>query len=182
MSQVIQAKTAIALPNVPRLGTNWEGQAGRNGGIFPGQNGQPDYFLIAPTSDLAAHSGISYGGYGERTTGADDMYDGLANMRAMLGSGNDHPLAQWAQSVEVEGFTDLYPPSIMELAQLRVTCPGLFPDSWVLSSTQSSAYYAWVQVFGGGGQHLGHKGHEFRARLVRRLIILPFSDSRAEGE
>lgn len=170
--------TGITLPGVPRIGTPWEGQAGRNGGIMRGEDGAPDYFLIAVDSALAKHDGIAYGSYGIRTVGADHKYDGLANMRAMLESGNDHPLATWAASVTIDGFSDLYPPSIMELAQLRVTCPALFEGGgWWLSSTQYSADNAWFQYFGDGGQYGGHKGGQSRARLVRRLIIQPFGTS-----
>ena len=170
--------TSIALPGVPRLGTRWEGQGGLNGGIFPGENGAPDYFLIGIDSALAKHDAIAYGGYGTHTPGADSKYDGLANLQALLASGNDHPVATWAASVTVDGFSDLYPPSIMELAQLRVTCPDLFEGSdWWGSSTQSSAGHAWVQLFGVGYQNYYCKDVRSRFRLARRFIIQPFSNS-----
>jgi hypothetical protein len=173
----IAVATSIALPGVPRIGTPWKGQGGLNGGMFPGENGAPDYFLIGVDSPLAKHKGIAYGGYRTRTPGADSKFDGLANTEALLASGNDHPLAKWAAGLSVDGFSDLYAPSIMELAQLRVSCPGLFVNDWYLSSTQFSADGAWGQYFDGGNQYGAYKTIEARGVAVRRLIIQPFSPS-----
>ncbi len=46
-----------------------------------------------------------------------------------------------------------------------------FDDVWYWSSTQSSAYYAYVQAFGDGTQYHYDKGTGRRVRPVRRLVI-----------
>ncbi len=43
--------------------------------------------------------------------------------------------------------------------------------AWYWSSTQSSAYHAWVQYFEDGDQLDDRKNHAFRARAVRRFLI-----------
>jgi hypothetical protein len=48
-----------------------------------------------------------------------------------------------------------------------------FSDSWYLSSTQYSPYYAWVQYFGDGHQTSAHKDLARRARAVRRFKVTP---------
>jgi hypothetical protein len=173
MNRAVEATavaTSIALLGVPRVGSIWEGQGGKNAGLMKGENGLPDYFVISPTSKLATINRIAYGSYGKKTAGADSRFDGLANMRALLESGNDHPLAQWAASIEIEGFTDLYPPSIAELALLRVNLPDEYGNDIALSSTQYSANGAWFQDFDNGYQYIVHKGLLFRGWAVRRVI------------
>jgi hypothetical protein len=155
---------------VPRLGTEWEGQGGLNAGLMRGENGAPDYYLIAPTTSLVLKSSIAYGGYGKKTAGADSMLDGFANTQALVNSGNDHPAAQWAARLAIDGFSDFFIPSIMELALLRVMVPDLFGDYWYVSSTQYSADSAWFQYFGGGLQGSAGKDFVGRFRAVRRFI------------
>ena len=43
--------------------------------------------------------------------------------------------------------------------------------TWYWSSTQYSAYNAWIQVFDDGDQGNDHKNFAFRARAVRRFLI-----------
>jgi hypothetical protein len=155
---------------VPRLGTEWEGQGGLNAGLMRGENGAPDYYLIAPTTSLALKASIAYGGYGKKTEGADSILDGFANTQALVNSGNDHPAAQWAARLAIDGFSDFFIPSIMELALLRVMVPDLFGDYWYVSSTQYSAGYAWNQYFVDGSQIIAYKLSEGRFRAVRRFI------------
>jgi hypothetical protein len=49
-----------------------------------------------------------------------------------------------------------------------------FDPEWYWSSTQDAAYpaYAWVQYFSNGGQYNHHKSSEYRARAVRRLLVI----------
>jgi hypothetical protein len=49
-----------------------------------------------------------------------------------------------------------------------------FDDVWYWSSTQYAAYasYAWMQAFNGGDQGSNRKSNEYRARAVRRLLII----------
>lgn len=49
-----------------------------------------------------------------------------------------------------------------------------FSDEWYWTSTQGAAYpdCAWMQLFGYGGQSIGHESYECRARAVRRFLII----------
>lgn len=46
-----------------------------------------------------------------------------------------------------------------------------FEPDWYATSTQSGAYYAWLQHFGDGLQDTGLKIHEFQVRLVRLIQL-----------
>lgn len=45
------------------------------------------------------------------------------------------------------------------------------PDDYYWSSTQSSRYLAWAQLFADGYRYDDSKGNEFRARAVRRFVL-----------
>jgi hypothetical protein len=45
-------------------------------------------------------------------------------------------------------------------------------QSWHWSSTQYSAFNAWVQDFSDGGQNIGYKDRKLAARAVRRILII----------
>lgn len=49
-----------------------------------------------------------------------------------------------------------------------------FEPEWYWTSTQYAGNpdYAWVQVFNGGSQDDGHHSSEYRARAVRRVLII----------
>ena len=47
-----------------------------------------------------------------------------------------------------------------------------FDDAWYWSSTQLSAYLAYLQVFSGGHQSLTRKASDYRVRAVRRLSVI----------
>lgn len=49
--------------------------------------------------------------------------------------------------------------------------PQALEEAWYWTSTQHSAYGAWMQVFGAGDQVVVHKLGAFRARAVRRFLI-----------
>jgi len=90
-------------------------------------------------------------------------------------------LARQALALDLGGFGDWYLPSQHEqalqffsMSTAATYQPGeenAFAREWYWSSTQYSPYGAWVQVFGGGGQHSYHKGGTYRARAVRRFLI-----------
>lgn len=49
--------------------------------------------------------------------------------------------------------------------------PEAFQPRWYWSSSQRSAYYAFLMYFVGGSQHDNAKGLEFRVRPVRSMLI-----------
>ncbi len=74
----------------------------------------------------------------------------------------------WAKSVG----GDL--PTRSEQALLFANSKEHFEGAWYWSNTQhaGNSDYAWVQNFDNGYQNDDHKSYEYRARAVRRLLII----------
>ncbi|WP_430318176.1 DUF1566 domain-containing protein [Pseudomonas nitroreducens] len=156
--------------NPPAIGQHWQGQAGTYVGVMRGENGEPDYHLIAPKD--AQIESIIYGGYGQRISGADHIRDGLANTRALLAADTDHPAAKWAAEQQAEGHADLYLPSRAEAYLCWANIPEQFEDKgWWITSTQYGPDGAWIQYFAGGLQDYDVKDHARPAFAVRRIVI-----------
>ncbi|GAB2913947.1 Lcl C-terminal domain-containing protein [Paralcaligenes ginsengisoli] len=160
----------LSMADAPKIGKPWEGQGGVYAGMMRGYDGVPDYPLIVPTHSHAEMSKIAWGSQGKEEPDAASEWDGLANTRALINS-NDHPAARWAHNLMIDGHSDFYLPSRRELRLMWMNVPELFGDGCYWSSTQCSPGFAWVQVFGNGGQNVSHEGGPYRARAVRRLII-----------
>ncbi|HET9680182.1 MAG TPA: DUF1566 domain-containing protein [Gammaproteobacteria bacterium] len=158
---------------VPKIGEPWPGQGGINAGLMRGENGKPDYWLILPTDKAADLGELAWGSAGENEPGAQSEYDGLANTRALVESQHSHPAAEACAGLTVDGHSDLYLPARRENALLYTNLPELFEKCWHWSSTQYSAYYAWVQDFYDGFQGNRRKDDECRVRAVR---MIPISD------
>ncbi len=155
----------------PAIGETWASQGGVYAGLMRGEKGQPDHHLIVPKVELAHRAEIQWGAPGEDETAATSERDGLANTRALIQSGNDHPAAHWAANLDLHGHRDWYLPARRELALCCATVPELFERSgYYWSSTQYSANLAWSQFFANGSQGYYHKYYALRARAVRRFI------------
>ena len=152
---------------LPRPGDYWPGQGGHRIVTVRGQNGQPDYELIAVVASLKPLGRRAWGKYGERIDGADSRQDGLANTIALAAAGNETALA--IQALEIEGHRDLYWPSTLELAAIELNAPELL-DCTVWSSTQYSSTGAWSQSFDGGLSSIYRKVSQFAVCAVRRFI------------
>lgn len=63
-------------------------------------------------------------------------------------------------------------PAQTSVADFKDDEPEAFEDAWYWSSTQYSAYYAWIQHFDGGYQDGHDKDYEGRVRPVRRIQII----------
>ncbi|WP_057380336.1 hypothetical protein [Pseudomonas aeruginosa] len=156
--------------NPPAIGQHWHAQGGTYVGVMRGENGEPDYHLIAPKH--AQIASIIYGGYGQRITGADHIRDGLANTRALLAADTDHPAAKWAAEQQAEGHADLYLPARAEVYLCWANIPEQFEDKgWWMTSTQCGPLYAWFQDFDDGNQYNGVKDLARPAFAVRRIVI-----------
>lgn len=164
----VSGRSTGLLASIPDVGEFWPEQGGVNLGLMRRKSARP-YWLIAPTDAAAEKEAIEYGGYGVDEPGATDEFDGLANTRALVESKTDHPAARWATGVVINGFRDLYIPARREGLLMAANAPEIFKGGWHGLSTQYSAYTAWIQTFGGGGQISDHKGSQFRFRLVRRF-------------
>lgn len=176
LKNVLAELTGNALPantapttGIPAIGKEWPDQGGVFAGIMRGENGQPDYYLIVHAI-IGNNPKLEFGGAGQETVNANHEFDGLANTKA-LADGN-HPAADWAASLNVNGFNDYYLPARRELALCYANVPDLFEKEWHWSSTQHSAGHAYLQNFSDGYQSNDHKGDDCRVRAVRRLLII----------
>lgn len=127
---------------IPKIGSTFAG--GIFAGIVAGKDGQPDYYLIHATVDFEIDN------------------------------------TNWLGAIEaakapINGFNDWSLPDRYEARLLAINTPDSFDTSeWYWTSTQNADDdgYAWVQYFDDGGQGYDHKSGEFRARAVRRLLII----------
>ncbi len=156
--------------NAPRLGEFWQGEGGFNAGIMRGVNGHPDYHLIVSPDDLGSFKDAQWGCEGKEITGADSLWDGLSNTKAMAAAGSE--LAKKILSLEIDGHNDFYLFAPKESNLCFANCQDQFPEEWHWTSRQSSAYTAFIQDFEDGGQDTGHKsGHDWGRAVRRKLII-----------
>ena len=168
----ISAQPVQAAFSAPAIGEYWPGQGGVNAGLMRGENGTPDYWVIVPTHESVKGKKLAFGGYEVDEPEAASRRDGLANtLHLVEGSGQNHPAAQWCDSLTVEGHKDLYLPAIDELALCMANVPELFEKEWHWSSSQRSANTAFGMYFVDGYQYYSAKYDELRVRPVRRLPI-----------
>ena len=164
--------TAIDRDTPPPIGTFWYGQGGIYASTMRGENG-PDYHLIVAHSADGFTKEITWGSQGKTEDGAQSDYDGLKNTFALYQSKHSHPVAEWANDLNIEGHEDWYLPARRELRLCWVNVPELFEDGWYWSSTQYSADLAWYQYFDDGLQYFSLvKANKGRARAVRRLLVI----------
>jgi hypothetical protein len=154
----------------PAIGEVWPGQGGVYAGLMRGEDGGPDYHLIVPTDERAYNASIAWGSQGTDEPSAVSERDGMKNTFALARSEHEHPAAQWATELEIDGYKDFYLPARRELRLCWVNTPELFKEGWYWSSTHYSRNYAWYQTFGGGTQDYDVKAYGGRARAVRRFI------------
>lgn len=149
----------------PAYGERWAGQGGLYVGSWPAMLGLPARHLIAGESEI---EDTTYGGRGHDEPGAASRVDGPANTAALLASGHEHPAAQWAAAYTSDGHTDFHLPAQSDLFLAWLCAPHIFnKEGWYLSSSQTSADYAFVQYFAYGHSYWDGKGHKFRARAFR---------------
>jgi hypothetical protein len=171
-----QGERRPGLELTPALGEVWPGQGGRYVGTMPALNGRPGYHLVMAE---AQNERVAFGPYEHDVESARDHSDGLANTKALLASGEQHPAAMWASQVttprepyQTSGHCDFYLPAHNELMLMWICVPHLFKkEGWYWSSTQYSPYGAWAQDFENGSSGILIKSNEFRAVAVRRLEI-----------
>ena len=159
------AQATFTLPPLP--GQYWSEQKGWYAGIQRSEDGLSGWHLILPDTPECYIEDIAWGNYGKMVSGSDFEFDGLANTIAMADAGNELALRIRA----LPG--DCYLPSRFEAALLYATVREQIKiGDWYWTSTQDSAYYAWMQSFDVGDQYYDYKDFPGRARAVRRLISL----------
>jgi hypothetical protein len=149
----------------PAIGEVWPGQGGIYAGVMPERATESSYHLI-----LGDELGrFEWGQYGDLSP-ATSLIDGLANTTALVDSDGEYPAAVAAYEHKADGHADFYLPATAELYEIWLNLNGKL-TGWVWSSSQRSAYVAFVMYFGAGYQDSGGKGYELRVRPVRRLPI-----------
>ncbi|MFW9085616.1 DUF1566 domain-containing protein [Pseudomonas sp. P2758] len=157
----------VTITEIPELGATWQGQGGVNGGLVTERGDVPAHYLIFAAEDAGSHE---WGRRGE-TSGATSKTDGLANSAILLEEG-DHPAAKTASKYTADDHNDFYLPAAAELYQGWLNCPEVFAqDCYYWSSSQRSAYGAFLMSFGAGTQLNYGKSGELRVRPVRRFFI-----------
>jgi hypothetical protein len=155
----------------PLPGELWQGQGGRNAGLIIPSDGSRPYYVIAAEHPDGQIAEIAWGGYGKDEPGARSHWDGMANTIALVESEHDHPAAEWAKGLTLDGHSDFYLPARRELALVEICMADRFPKGWHLTSTQYSPLSAYGQTFGDGYTITIFKDYEVRALAVRRLFI-----------
>ena len=148
----------------PAIGEFWPGQ----GGIYAGIRQYPDGLrhVVFAAEDVGSHEWGAYGVEAE----AGSRIDGRINSQALTAN-EDHPAASAAAKYAADGCADFYLPSIGELSHGWQFIPEHFKRDWYWSSTQRSAYYAFLMYFGDGSQGFIDKDSELRVRPVRSWLI-----------
>lgn len=148
----------------PALGEYWSGQ----GGIYAGVRQYPEGLchVIFAATDVGKHT---YGEYGTEVD-AVSRHDGRENTAILVNRDGSHPAADAAYAFTCDGHSDFYLPSIGELNHAWQYIPESFEEGWYISSTQRSAYYAYIMGFEDGWLNLNAKDDERLARPVRRIL------------
>ncbi|MFF6518402.1 hypothetical protein ACET49_24500 [Pseudomonas aeruginosa] len=111
-----------------------------------------------------------WGEYGQDVGGAVSYRDGASNTVAMAEAGS--PIAK--QALEIGA--GIFIPSALELALLfsakQAGELSGFSDRWYWSSSQYSAYTAFITGFDDGYADFNVKFNDFRVRPVRKILIL----------
>ena len=156
----------------PRIGQPWPEQGGIYAGIMAGHNGQPDYHLIVATPEQGEITDIAWGEYGKKIKGAASYFDGQANTADMAAAGLE--LAQRITALQIDGHADWHLPSQAEIHLLAANLKDQFNQDdwdWYWTSSQYSAYGAWVQYFSNSFQSSRSEVCKGRARAVRMIQI-----------
>jgi len=154
--------------SAPVVGEPWKEEGGVLAGVMPAHEDQPAYYLIVPNASEAGAE-LSWGP--NDTVHGLSACDGKANTALLIKADDDHPAAEFCDSLEIDGFNDFYLPSRREASLMAATVPLLFETGYHWTSTQNSANYAIIQDFDDGIQGNDRKSVSRRVRAVRRLII-----------
>lgn len=158
---------------VPKIGEYWEGEGGHYAGLYTPFDGSEARHLIANLDNIIV---VPWGKYGVHIPGASSKFDGRINTRAILAADPKNKAVLHVTSLEVDGHKDFFWPAQLELMQayinLGARIKNALKESWVHSSTQCSASYAWTQYFGDGGTYSWSKSYEASVLALRSVSTL----------
>jgi len=160
----------VAPSAAPEIGQPWPGQGGINGGFVQARGDVPAHYLIFAAKDVGS---LEWGGRGIEVKGLSKT-DGYTNTQVLIGNDDErkYPAADACAEYQADGHHDFYLPAAAELYQGWLNCPEVFAqDCYYWSSSQRSAYGAFLMHFDDGGQDGHGKGSELRVRPVRRFFI-----------
>lgn len=167
VQQVATPAQPLNAQAIPDVGVYWPEQGGINGGLVAAHGDVPAHYLIWATDDVGEHE---WGGRGKES-GATSKTDGLANTLNLLND-CDHPAAKACANHQSGEHGDFYLPAAAELYHGWLNVPGIFnKDRWYWSSSQRSAYGAFLMTFDVGYQFSLDKDSECLVRPVRRAFI-----------
>lgn len=167
-----QQPTRVYASAALKIGTLCEAEGGIYAGLMRGENGEPDYHLFVAPGDEGEKEEISWGKQGKEIDDAKSEYNGMANTIALVESKHECPAAQWATQLTLNNKSDWYLPARRELGLCYANAHEQFAKVWHWSSTQGSAFSAWIQGFDNGSLYYNRKGAAARARAVRRLLVI----------
>lgn len=148
----------------PAVGEYWPGQGGINAGYVAARGDVPAHYLILGAKDLGE---FKWGRYQEEPA-ATSKWDGKANTEALIAAGG-HPAAEAARAHTADGHSDFDLPAATQLHQ--AWAHDLIAKGAYWSSSQRSAYDAFLMYFADGYQLDSDKSNERRVRPVRRFFI-----------
>jgi len=176
--------------DLPAIGAPFQG------GFFAGtmflQDGTKYALILAPKAEGEAPDDLRFTNGSRWETTARSLHDGQANTQALLDG--DNPAAKFCAGLDIGGFRDWYLPAKDEI-YLIVShfLPADDGDNWnppptaieafrlggneafrrtaYWSSTEASAYVAWVQDFYDGYQTFNFKYNDWRVRAVRKYPL-----------
>jgi hypothetical protein len=136
----------------------------------PGYDANVQHGLIAATADQS--TGIAWSNIASTLVGTTEIAlgTGQANTTAIVGqAGFTSGAAKLCDELTEGSYSDWYLPSKDELNKLWLNkvAIGGFSDYYYWSSSEGSAYLAWVQNFSSGSQASGSKSSTARVRAVR---------------
>ena len=148
----------------PAIGEYWPGQ----GGIYGGLRLYPEGLchVIFSETDVGKHA---FGDHGNEVEGTNQV-DGRTNTTLLIAREGKHPAAIAAAGYTAGGHSDFYLPAAGELSHGYQYLPQVFEKEWYVSSSQRSAYGAFIMYFDGGYQDIIVKNGELRVRPVRRFL------------
>ena len=158
------AATDDLKPTPPAIGEYWPSQ----GGIYGGLRLYPEGMchVIFSADDAGKHA---FGDYGSEVEGTNQL-DGRANTSLLIAREGKHPAAIAAAGYTADGHSDFYLPAAGELHHGYLYLPQAFEKAWYVSSSQFSAYGAFIMAFEGGWLYYSLKSSERLVRPVRRFL------------
>lgn len=160
--------TTTRLTDLPKPGAYSPHHGGIFIGVLLGTDGQLYGQILARKEDYSAIEG-EWGCYGTKLTGADSYDDGLTNTRAMAAAGSS--IAAQVSGLRIAGLDDWHIPARLQGLLAHDNAREHLPGSWIWTSTQDDAHYAWYQD-SYGNQYWNSKNDQGAVVPVRRFLVI----------